>query len=369
MHGQDFRTLINTLETVDKKLNIAEAWHKWAEFVNEAGTQSKTKTKTKPKVDNKIFQGTVDTQVQSTKRSEPVVAPTASTRKHSKKKATLNKAVPMPDLNRIKQKMGKSDMDDDWGDLEINAPQLAHEPTLSLGQDDDINTTDIAINAPANAQTTEIVQRIHDVEWNRLIELDTMSLGVVRNLGRRVFNAFGEQDVKDIDYLTTLVDGHEESMDIVSGLVRQFGVPVLRDAVVDFQDTIPGYKAHAGVWAFGTQYYMFVKDGHGEYIYTWDNTETNNLQHFAPQSSKQDSPRLEGVNESFNNNALEHVSYKGYTYDPEIEEDDDSRKLIHHITDPHGTTANTPDWFQQLSAYDYVTADEFKRAVDEINGN
>jgi hypothetical protein len=54
MRGQDFRTLLNTLETVDKTVNIAEAWNKWGEFLKEA----ETKTKTKSKVDNKIFQGT-----------------------------------------------------------------------------------------------------------------------------------------------------------------------------------------------------------------------------------------------------------------------------------------------------------------------
>ena len=359
MQGQDFRSLLNTLEAVDNSVNITEQWNTWGAFIKEA----ETKTKTRTKVDSKIFQDPSDSQMQ---------APDTKTKEQPKRKrakqVTLNKAVPMPDLARIERTIGKSDTDDDYGDLEMNAPRLSNEPTLSLGQDSDTDTTDMAINAPMDAETKEIAQRIHNVEWNNMMDLPGNMHQMIRNMGRRVFNAFGEQEFENIDVIASITNS-EEDLDAVAGLVRQFGVPVVQDNIVDFGDTMPGYKAYVGVWGFANQYYMFVKDDHGEYIYTWDNTETNNLQHFEPQSSKQDSPRLEGVNESFNNNALENVTYKGYTYDPEIEEDEDSRKLIHHITDPHGTTANTPDWFQQLSAYDYVTADEFKRAVDEINGN
>jgi hypothetical protein len=366
MRGQDFRTLLNTLETVDKTVNIAEAWNKWGEFLKEA----ETKTKTKSKVDNKIFQGTKDSQVQATKKSEPVKAPDASTRKRTQN-VTLKKAVPMPDLDRIDKLIGKSDTDDDWGDLEMNAPQLAHNPTLALGQDTDIDTTDLAINAPADAETTEIAQRIHDIEWTNILTLPGNYVQVIRNLGRRVFAAFGEQDFEFIDVVSSITHD-EEDLDVISGLVRQFGVPVQKDMLIDFQDTIPGYKAHAGVWTFGTQYYMFIKDEMGEYIYTWDNRTTNKLQHVEPMGKNSDKPLLNDINESMVSNPLEHISYKGYTYDPEIEEDssDTSSKLIHHITDPQGDWYSiAPDWFSQLSAYDYASAEEFKRAVDEISGN
>ena len=118
---------------------------------------------------------------------------------------------------------------------------------------------------------------------------------------------------------------------------------------------------------------MFVKDDFGEYIYAWDNTETNKLQHFEPINNK-DQARLEGLNESRNafmgpvaNDPLMNVSYKGYTYDPEVEEDGDSRKLIHHITNPQGEWHGVaPSWFKNISPYEYPTAEEFKQAVNEI---
>lgn len=362
MQGSDFRNLLNTLDTVNKKVSITEAWNKWGEFISEA----ETKTKTKSKVDNKIFQGTKDSQVQTTKKSEPVKAPDASTRKRTQN-VTLKKAVPMPDIAHIDKMIGKSDMDDDWGDLEMNAPQLAQQTTPALGQDSDTDTTDLAVNAPSK-QETEIAQRIHDIEWVNMLDLPGNMSQTIRNLGRRVFAAFGEQDFEFIDVVSSITHD-EEDLDVISGLVRQFGEPVQKDALIDFQDTIPGYKAHAGVWTFGTQYYMFIKDAMGEYIYTWDNRTTNKLQHMEPMGKDSDKPLLNDINESvsFGNNSLENVTYKGYTYDPEVEEDDDNAKLIHHITDPHGEWFSVaPNWFKQLSAYEYATADEFKRAVDEV---
>jgi hypothetical protein len=367
MQGQDFRNLLNTLKTVDKKSNIKEQWNKWGKFLKEAGT--KTKTKTKSKVDNKMFQGTKDSQVRASEPSKAPVAPDASTRKRTQN-VTLKKAVPMPDIAHIDKMIGKSDTDDDWGDLEMNAPQLNYEPTLALGQDTDTDTTDLAINAPTDAETTEIAQRIHDIEWVNMLDLPGNMSQTIRNLGRRVFNAFGEQDFEFIDVVSSITHD-EEDLDVISGLVRQFGVPVQKDALIDFQDTIPGYMAHAGVWTFGTQYYMFIKDAMGEYIYTWDNRTTNKLQHIEPMGKDSDKPLLNDINEDiFGNNNLATTSYKGYTYDPEIEKDssDGTSKLIHHITTPEGVSWGVaPSWFKSLSAYDYATPKEFKRAVDEIS--
>jgi hypothetical protein len=56
-------------------------------------------------------------------------------------------------------------------------------------------------------------------------------------------------------------------------------------------------------------------------------------------------------------------SYKGYTYDPVIEEE----QVIHHITSPKGISFGVaPNWFKNLSDHDYATPKEFKSAVDEI---
>ena len=364
MQGQDFRNLLDKLETVKNTVNITEEWLKWGKFLKEA-EQTKTKTKTKVKPD--IFKSAEKGEIQANEPAEK-----SEPKRKRSKQVTLKKSVPVPDLSRIDKTIGKADSDDDYGDLEMNAPRLDTTPTLSLGQDVDTNTTDLAVNTPSKKET-EIAQRVHNVEWHNMMDLPGNMHQVIRNMGRRVFSAFGEQDFEDIDVIASITN-NEEDLDTVAGLVRQFGVPVVKDNVVDFGDTIPGYKAYAGVWAFANQYYMFVKDDFGEYIYAWDNTETDKLQHFEPGSKKNDQARLEGLNESRNafmgpvaNDPLMNVSYKGYTYDPEVEEDDDSRKLIHHITNPQGNWHGVaPNWFENISPYEYPTAEEFKQAVNEI---
>jgi hypothetical protein len=56
-------------------------------------------------------------------------------------------------------------------------------------------------------------------------------------------------------------------------------------------------------------------------------------------------------------------SYKGYTYDPQIT----NGEVIHNITNPKGILFGiAPNWFKNLSGYDYATNTEFKCAVDEI---
>jgi hypothetical protein len=272
----------------------------------------------------------------------------------------------MPDLDRIDKAVGKSNTDDDYGNLEMNAPQLAHRPTLALGQDDEPDATELAIIAPVTAETEEIAQRVHNVEWNNMMDLPGNMHQVIRNMGRKVFNAFGEQEFEDIDVIASITN-NEEDLDTVAGLVRQFGVPVVQDNVVDFSDTIPGYKAYVGVWGLANQYYMFVKDDFGEYIYTWDNAETDKLQHFEPVSSTKDQARLESINEDmFGENEIGNQNYRGFTYAPEEVEEEDKRYLIHHVLDPQGKRIRTPDSFNNAPGrgWEYPSMDEFKHVVN-----
>jgi len=60
------------------------------------------------------------------------------------------------------------------------------------------------------------------------------------------------------------------------------------------------------------------------------------------------------------------MTYKGFTYTPEIEEEEDNRKIFHVIAHK-GRRVNTPYWFQNISPYRYPTDQEFKQAVDEIH--
>ena len=59
------------------------------------------------------------------------------------------------------------------------------------------------------------------------------------------------------------------------------------------------------------------------------------------------------------------MTYKGFTYTPEIEEEEDNRKIFHDIV-YKGRRVQAPTWFQNISPYRYPTTEEFIKAVDEI---
>ena len=69
---------------------------------------------------------------------------------------------------------------------------------------------------------------------------------------------------------------------------------------------------------------------------------------------------------------MNHIIYKGYGYDTEIELEDDNRKMYHIIVDPAGRRldfSETPQAFLRISPYDYPTQAQFESAVDELIGN
>jgi len=60
------------------------------------------------------------------------------------------------------------------------------------------------------------------------------------------------------------------------------------------------------------------------------------------------------------------MEYKGFTYDTDVDEQDDVRKIWHNIRLPDGTLAKEPSWFGGISPYRHATREEFEQAVNEI---
>jgi hypothetical protein len=59
------------------------------------------------------------------------------------------------------------------------------------------------------------------------------------------------------------------------------------------------------------------------------------------------------------------MTYKGFTYTPDLELEEDNRKVFHEIKFK-GRYVVPPKWFQNISPYRYPTTEEFMQAVDEI---
>ena len=56
--------------------------------------------------------------------------------------------------------------------------------------------------------------------------------------------------------------------------------------------------------------------------------------------------------------------YKGFVYAPYEDREDDNVKIFHNI-EWQGRNVE-PDWFAQISPYQYASREEFHKAVDEI---
>jgi len=362
----EYRDLLNKLDTLNRKQEVKEGFEKWFKTVFE----EPTKTQTKSKVDINLDPET-DQPLQSTNKEKPTV--------QRKKKTNLRMrgAAPMPDLDRIERTIGKADTDDELGDLD--APQLGYDdtPANALGYEPE-PTTDLAtISTDLANIPTEVAQRVHNVEWHDMMDLPGNMKQVIRNMGRRVFAAFGEQDFEDIDVISSFTNS-DEDLDVVAGLVRQHGVPVVNNDKIDFGDTIPGYVATTSVYAFGNQYYMFVKDDFGEYVYVWDNTETQKLQHMEPGSKKDNVPQLESVElgkaKAYVDNYTDYKAvtpqpYKNYSYECDVQDEEDNFAIFHLIIDDNGVTVDyndIPKNYSEISSRRFPTQAEFNDAVDEL---
>jgi len=281
----EYRDLLNKLDSLNKKQKFVEGFQQWYKLVYEAPV----KTKTKSKVDIDLDPDTGEL-VQPAYKEKPVSAP----KRKQAKQLKMRDIAPMPDLDRVAQKIGSASTDDDYGDIVTPAPELELKPDNALGYDPEPeDSTDIAtISKDMTEIPTDIEQRVHNVEWYSMMDLPGNAMQVIRNLGRRVFAAFGEQDFEKIDVISSFTN-NEEDLDVVAGNVRKYGLPIVDQATTDFSDLFGfDYKAQTSVWGFGDQYYMFVKDDFGEYVYAWDNTEVDKLQHWEPGSDDNGSKYL-----------------------------------------------------------------------------
>jgi hypothetical protein len=366
MSTSDFRSLIDRLESVSTTVNITEAWAHWQTFLAEEQDAyfkmqaflikeaPETKTKTRARVNTPDY----DAQKMQAPKQKSTPGTSFHPDRRKKKVVQMRKSVPMPDLQQIKKNLPKADTDDDLGDFDML--QLGQDSAPALGY----NEQPVDDNALANI-STEVAERIRDIEWHDLRDLPGFAIETIRNMGRQVFAAFGEISDDDIHVLSTLTHD-EEDLDMVANMIRPMGEVVVDNAVVDFQDVMPGYKAHVGVYALSSDYYMFVKDSMGEYIYSWQNQASHSkLQHQEPMGSGQE--RLESVNEdTFGTNEIGDMNYRGFTYDPEVVEEDDKRYLIHHVIGSNGKRISTPDSFNNAPGrgWEYPSVDEFKHVVD-----
>jgi len=58
-------------------------------------------------------------------------------------------------------------------------------------------------------------------------------------------------------------------------------------------------------------------------------------------------------------------TYKGFTYEPWEDREDDNVKIFHDIH-YKGDPVKEPGWFRNISPYTHATKEQFEQACDEI---
>lgn len=136
-------------------------------------------------------------------------------------------------------------------------------------------------NLPAVIQTAVAVsgERLIVPEWHMVRHLPGYLQQPIRALGRQVFGQFTDTPVEDIQTVTTLTNDVEE----VKGLMGWISRNGIRDdqAEMDFEGTIPDYKAFVQVWNVSDYTFLLVRDFAGHYVYGWPGGRGVHLEHEA----------------------------------------------------------------------------------------
>lgn len=97
----------------------------------------------------------------------------------------------------------------------------------------------------------------------------------IRALGRQVFKVFTDTAIEDVQVLANLNGkgpNTPEEVNAVASYLKHHGHED-RDAVINFEKTIPGYKADLKLFRAKGITHMLVQDFAGQYIYSWPSAD------------------------------------------------------------------------------------------------
>jgi len=255
----------------------------WVEKVTEAPTKTKTQTQTQTQddLDNLFKQQHHD--IAQMDSDAPTQQPKINPKRATGPAKITGQLRGNPDYNFNPDAMGTSEYDDDLGDFDM--PQQ-HVPTRNKTDTPQLATTALTTaNRDLATVPTELTQYVQNIDWTNLTSLPGHASQMIRNMGRRVFKGFGDMELEDIDTISTMTNSDAE-LDAVTQMVTQYGAPVIKEAEIDFGDVMPGYTPTISIWELAGRYYKFVKDDHGDYIYTWEHQDTNMISQWE-QSEKE----------------------------------------------------------------------------------
>jgi hypothetical protein len=115
-------------------------------------------------------------------------------------------------------------------------------------------------------------------KWHQVANLPGNMATAIRTLGRRLFAAFTDTPTDQIWVVANLAGqgpNTPREVNSVASWIVKAGDRV-DTADIDFETTIPGYKAEVMVYDAAGVRWMLVKDEFGTYIYSWPAHESKN---------------------------------------------------------------------------------------------
>lgn len=99
-------------------------------------------------------------------------------------------------------------------------------------------------------------------------------LGPIRRLAKDLFAGYTDTPLERIEVIANYGGNGPNSnqeIDAVAKWILDNGELVSSDTV-DFEQTMPGYRAETRLFDVDGREFLLVKDDHGKYVYSWSST-------------------------------------------------------------------------------------------------
>jgi hypothetical protein len=263
------------------------------DYLREADEdKKKTKTKTKDKTDwsglDDLFTPKSDNlpaapTPEPERRDEPQGEPDAPQQRRASQRDTQRAAGNVAPNDRMRDLLGRMrDIENDPDDPGYPEPEDADVPAIRVDTE----------NLPAVAGANLTRAGVENPEFHQVANLPGNMNRAIRTLGRHLFRAFTRTETNDIWMIGNLNGqgpNSTQEVNAVAGWVRDNGED-LGNGDIDFDTTIPGYRADIRQFSAGGIRWLLVRDEFGNYIYSWP--EQDSVQHRNQQQIGQDRPRL-----------------------------------------------------------------------------
>jgi len=264
---------------------------KLSEAIKKKQTRSNTDTAFDSAPDLSVFtkprSKTKDSPLASQTKRKQSVQP-EPTLKTSSAAQTADKLkgvnIPAQGINFLRDLMSK-DIVDEIPDDELDNPYASNNTLDTIGVDPIPKTPE---NLPAVINKQIALWKNVEPEWSMVKHLPGYFQTAIRAVGRQVFGAYTKIPLEKIQVLANLNGAgpnDDRELNAAAGWIKHTGV---RDSVaeLDFEQSMPGYKADVQIWNAEGYQFMIVYDFAGKYVYAWPSNK-------GVRISNQSHPRLE----------------------------------------------------------------------------